>query len=56
MRTFHTEFPEPLIHEIAWGFNAENTEQEVGLPGLPSLRVLRQFFQFVPSVLNCFGR
>ena len=50
LRTFHTEFPEPLLHEIAWGFNTENTEGS-GKGGLPSLSVLRQFF-FVPSVLN----
>ena len=43
LRTFHTEFPEPLIHEIAWDFNTENTEEERE-DGLPSLGVLRQFF------------
>ena len=47
---FHTEFPEPLIHETASGFNTENTEGS-GKVGLPWLRVLRQFF-FVPSVLK----
>jgi hypothetical protein len=38
---FHTEFPEPLIHETASGFNTENTEGS-GKGGLPSLRVLRR--------------
>ena len=50
-RTFHTEFPEPLLHEIDRGINTENTERG----GLPSLSVLRQFF-FVPSVLLLIGR
>src|SRR5256885_962736 len=43
LRTFHTEFPEPLIHEIACGFNTENTEEDAeGRPAvaLSSLSVL----------------
>src|SRR5205814_10426813 len=47
LRTFHTEFPEPVIHETAGEFNTENTERG----GLPSPGVLRRFF-FVPCVLN----
>jgi len=50
LREFHTEFPEPLIHGIAWFFDTEKTEG-TGKGGLPWLGVLRQFF-FVLSVLS----